>query len=290
MAMLERVRASIPALPPAEQRVAKLVLSDPRSFASMPVSELAERSHVSKPTVVRFCRSVGYDGLADFKLKLAGTVNEGVPFVHRSVDEDDGPGELIVKVIDNAVSAMLKYRNNAAGHAFERAIAALTLAGEQKKRIEFYGVGNSGIVAQDAQHKFFRLGVNTSATSDGHVQVMSATMLGSGDCAVIISNSGRSRDLIDVAEIARKKGATLIVITASSSPLAQLTQSSSQILLAADHPEDFDRYSPMVSRMLHLMIIDILTTGVALRLGQALRPTLQEIKRNLRARRYAAPE
>src|SRR5204862_212651 len=84
----------------------RLVLSDPRSFASMPVSELAERSHVSKPTVVRFCRSVGYDGLADFKLKLAGTVNEGVPFVHRSVDEDDGPGELIVKVIDNAVSAM----------------------------------------------------------------------------------------------------------------------------------------------------------------------------------------
>ena len=290
MTMLERVRASIPALPPAEQRVAKLVLSDPRSFASMPVSELAERAHVSKPTVVRFCRSVGYDGLADFKLKLAGTVNEGVPFVHRAVDEDDGAGELIVKVIDNAVSAMLKYRNNAASHAFERAISALARAGQDGKRIEFYGVGNSGIVALDAQHKFFRLGVNTSATSDGHVQVMSATMLGPGDCAVIISNSGRSRDLIDVAEIARKKGATLVVITASSSPLAQLTQSSSQILLAADHPEDFDRYSPMVSRMLHLMIVDILTTGVALRLGQELRPVLQEIKRNLRARRYATPE
>lgn len=290
MTMLERVRASIPALPPAEQRVAKLVLNDPRSFASMPVSELAERAHVSKPTVVRFCRSVGYDGLADFKLKLAGTVNEGVPFVHRSVDEDDGPGELIVKVIDNAVSAMLKYRNNAASHAFERAIAALALAGEQGRRIDFYGVGNSGIVAQDAQHKFFRLGVNTTASSDGHVQVMSATMLGPGDCAVVISNSGRSRDLIDVADIARRKGATLIVITASSSPLAQLTQTHSQILLAADHPEDFDRYSPMVSRMLHLMIVDILTTGVALRMGQGLRPVLQEIKRNLRTRRYAAPE
>jgi RpiR family transcriptional regulator, carbohydrate utilization regulator len=46
----------------------------------------------------------------------------------------------------------------------------------------------------------------------------------------------------------------------------------------------------MVSRRLHLMIIDILTTGVALRLGQGLRPVLQEIKRNLRARRYATPE
>lgn len=288
--MLERIKASIPALPPAEQRVAKLLLADPRSFATLPVSELADRAHVSKPTVVRFCRSVGYDGLADFKLKLAGTVNEGVPFVHRAVDEDDKPGDLIVKVIDNAVAAMLKYRNNAAGHAFELALTALTAAGQAGKRIEFYGVGNSGIVAQDAQHKFFRLGVHATAVSDGHVQVMAATMLGPGDCAVVISNSGRSRDLIDAADIARRKGATVVVITASGSPLAQLAQSHGQVLLAADHPEDFDRYSPMVSRLLHLTIIDILTTGVALRLGPGLRPMMQEIKRNLRSKRYTVPD
>ena len=287
--MLDRIRASIPALPPAEQRVAKLVLADPRSFASLPVTELAERSHVSKPTVVRFCRSVGYDGLADFKLKLAGTVNEGVPFVHRSVDEDDKPADVIVKVIDNAVSALLKYRNDAATHAFERAITALTAAGQSGRRIEFYGVGNSGIVAQDAQHKFFRLGVNTTAISDAHVQVMSATMLQPGDCAVIISNSGRTRDLLDSAEIARKKGATTILITASGSPLAQTAQGTNQILLAVDHPEDYDRYSPMVSRLLHLMVVDILTTSVALRLPGELRPMLQEIKKNLRAKRYAQP-
>ena len=287
--MLDRIKASIPALPPAEQRVAKLLLADPRSFATLPVSELAARAHVSKPTVVRFCRSVGYDGLADFKLKLAGTVNEGVPFVHRSVDEDDKPADLIVKVIDNAVAAMLKYRNNAAGYAFEQALAALTAAGQAGKRIEFYGVGNSGIVAQDAQHKFFRLGVHATAVSDGHVQVMAATMLGPGDCAVVISNSGRSRDLIDAADIARRKGASVIVISASGSPLAQLAQGNGQVLLAADHPEDYDRYSPMVSRLLHLTIIDILTTGVALRLGPALRPMMQEIKRNLRAKRYMAP-
>ncbi|MBB3283019.1 RpiR family carbohydrate utilization transcriptional regulator [Mitsuaria sp. BK045] len=287
MSMLERIKAALPALPPAEQRVAKLLLADPRSFANLPVSELADRSHVSKPTVVRFCRSVGYDGLADFKLKLAGSVNEGVPFVHRAVDEDDKPGDLIVKVVDNAVAALLHYRNDAASHAFERAITALSEAARQHRRIEFYGVGNSGIVAQDAQHKFFRLGVNTFACSDGHVQLMSATMLDSGDCAVVISNSGRSRDLMDAAEIARKKGATTIIITASGSPLAQMGQLPGQVLLAVDHPEDYDRYSPMVSRLLHLIVVDVLTTGVALRLGENLRPMLQEIKRNLRTKRYA---
>ena len=295
--MLERIRAAIPALPPAEQRVAKVLLADARSFAALPITEIAERAHVSKPTVVRFCRSVGYDGLADFKLKLAGNVNEGVPFVHRSVDDDDKAGDLIVKVVDNAVAALLRYRNAAGQQAMEQAIAALAQAGEAGRRIEFYGVGNSGIVAQDAQHKFFRLGVSATAVSDGHVQVMSATMLRGGDCAVVISNSGRSRDLLDVVELARRKGATVIVITASGSPMAREAMQASgrpggHILLAADHPEDADRYSPMVSRLLHLVIIDILTTGVALRLGSArLKPMLSEIKRNLRQRRYvAAPE
>jgi RpiR family carbohydrate utilization transcriptional regulator len=284
--MLDRIRASLPALSPAEQRVAKLVLADARSFASLPVAELADRSHVSKPTVVRFCRSVGYDGLADFKLKLAGTVNEGVPFVHRAVDEDDKPADLIVKVLDNAVSALLKFRNDIAANAMERAIEALTETARAGKRIQFYGVGNSGIVAQDAQHKFFRLGVHAVAFSDGHVQVMAATMLAPGDCAVMISNSGRTRDMLDAIEIARRKGAHTIALTCSGSPLGQ----QAQTLIAIDHPEDYDRYSPMVSRLLHLTVIDILTTAVALRMGPDTRPMLQEIKKNLRAKRYAAPE
>jgi RpiR family carbohydrate utilization transcriptional regulator len=280
--MLDRIKASLPSLAPAEQRVGKLVLLDPRAFANLPVSELADRAHVSKPTVVRFCRSVGYDGLSDFKLKLAGSVSEGVPFIHRSVDADDKTTDVMVKVIDNTVAAFLKYRNDASSFALDQAVQALALTHSTGKRIEFYGVGNSGIVAQDAQHKFFRLGMNTIAYSDGHMQVMSASMLSHGDCVVIISNSGRTRDLMDSCDIARKRGATTIVITASGSPLA----SAGHIHLTADHPESYDRYSPMVSRLLHLLIVDILATSVALRIGETLQPGLREMKNNLRNKRY----
>ena len=281
--MLDRIQAALPSLAPAEQRVGKLCLADPRAFAKLPVSVLADRSHVSKPTVVRFCRSVGFDGLADFKRKLAGTVNEGVPFIHRSVDTDDKTSDVMVKVIDNTVAAFLKYRNEASTVALEKAIVALMAAYEGKHRIQFFGVGNSGVVAQDAQHKFFRLGVNTVSYSDGHMQVMSASTLGPGDCVVVISNSGRTRDLMDACDIARKNGATTIVITASGSPLA----SAGHIHLSADHPESFDKYSPMVSRLLHLMIIDILATCMALRIGgDTLQPILREMKSNLRSKRY----
>ena len=281
--MLDRIKASLPSLAPAEQRVGRLCLADPRLFAKLPVSELADRAHVSKPTVVRFCRSVGYDGLSDFKLKLAGTVNEGVPFIHRSVDADDKTGDVMVKVIDNTVAAFLKYRNEASNTAIERAVNAIVEAYKAGRQIQFFGVGNSGIVAQDGQHKFFRLGVQSVAYSDGHMQVMSASIMQPQDCVVVISNSGRTRDLMDACDIARKNGATTIVITASGSPLA----SAGSIHLSADHPEGFDKYSPMVSRLLHLMILDILATCVALRIGGGkLQPLLSEMKHNLRSKRY----
>jgi RpiR family carbohydrate utilization transcriptional regulator len=282
--MLERIKSTLSNLAPAEQRVGKLLLTDPRTFSTLPVTELAERAQVSKPTVVRFCRSMGYEGLSDFKLKLAGSLSEGVPFIHRNVGAQDSSNEVLVKVIDNTVTAFLKYRNDASSAAIDKAAEAIALTHKKGKRLEFFGVGNSGIVAQDAQHKFFRLGFNTISHSDGHMQIMSASLLGPGDCLVVFSNSGRTRDLLDSCEIAKKNGATTIVVTASGSPLS----STGKIHLSADHPESYERFSPMVSRLLHLMIVDVLATAVALRIGSAqLEPMLRSMKQNLFNKRYS---
>ena len=282
--MLERIKSNLSSLAPAEQRVAKLLLTDPRTFSTLPVTELAERAHVSKPTVVRFCRSMGYEGLSDFKLKLAGSLSEGVPFIHRNVGAQDSSSDVLVKVIDNTVTAFLKYRNDASSAQIDKAAEAIALTQKKGKRLEFFGVGNSGIVAQDAQHKFFRLGFHTISHSDGHMQIMSASLLGPGDCLVVFSNSGRTRDLLDSCEIAKKNGATTVVITASGSPLANV----GKIHLAADHPESYEKFSPMVSRLLHLMIVDVLATAVALRIGSAqLQPSLRNMKQNLLNKRYS---
>lgn len=279
--MLDRIAASLPSLAPAEQRVGRLVLADPHSFARLPVRELAEQANVSKPTVVRFCRSMGYDGLADFKLKLAGNVAEGVPYVHRSVDADDKTADVLVKVIDNSVAAFLQYRNAASPQAVEQAVQAIVDTWRKKKRLEIYGVGNSGVVAQDAQHKFLRLGISSHASSDTHLQVIGATMLAQGDCAILISNSGRTKDLLEVAQIAKNNGATIIAITSSHTPLSQI----SHIHLAADNLEGSDFYTPMASRLLHLLIIDILATAVALNIGEGLSEKLKHLQNNMQNKR-----
>ena len=280
--MLDRIAASLPSLAPAEQRVGQLVLADPHSFARLPVRELAEKANVSKPTVVRFCRSMGYDGLADFKLKLAGNVAEGVPYVHRSVDADDKTSDVLVKVIDNSVAAFIQYRNAANATAIEQAVEAIVSTWRNKKRLEIYGVGNSGVVAQDAQHKFFRLGITSQASSDAHIQIMGASMLGTGDCLIAISNSGRTKDLVEAAHIAKSQGASVIAITSSHTQLSE----SSHILLAADNFEGSDLYSPMASRLLHLLIIDILATATALKIDSVFLEKLKNSQNFLQSKRY----
>jgi RpiR family carbohydrate utilization transcriptional regulator len=282
MALTEQITQALDSLPAAEQRVARTVLADPRGVMALPVAEVARLAEVSSPTVLRFCRSMGFEGWPDFKLKLAGSLGQGVPFVHQSVSPQDSGNELVAKITDNSVRVLQQYARVAASRPIEAAIKALARTVRQGRRIEFHGMGNSGIVALDAQHKFFRMGCHATALADGHMQIIGATLLQADDCLVVISNAGRSRDLLDAVELAHKQGATTIAITASGSPLASLAK----VHLAADHPESYEEFSPMVSRLLHLVIVDILATGVALRLGDELPARLHAVKRNLISKRY----
>lgn len=282
--MLSQIKDNFKKLSNAEQRVASLVLQDPGVFSALPVVELASRAQVSKPTVVRFCRSLGYAGLREFKLKLAAHANDGLPFIHRSVNPLDTTDNVLVKTVDNALAMMQRYRNTASVTAIDKAASVLTQVMKDGRRLEFYGVGNSGIVAQDAQHKFFRMGFHTIAHSDTHLQIMSASQLRQGDCVVLVSNSGHINDLIKACNIASKNGVYTIAITASNSPLAKVVDTH----LAADHLESFEQYSPMESRLLHLIIIDVLTTTVALQIGsETLQPKLQQMKQNLLIKQYS---
>ena len=82
--------------------------------------------------------------------------------------------------------------------AIERAVDVLLHA----RRLEIYGCGVSGCVAIDAQQRFFRLGIPVVVHRDTHLQAMSSALLSPGDCVMMISQTGRTRDLIDSARVA----------------------------------------------------------------------------------------
>jgi glucokinase len=257
--LLERVRQARETLSSAERRVADLVLSQPRSVLNDPIMEIAARAGVSQPTVVRFCRSLGCEGLSDFKLKLASGLTGTIPVTHTLVKQTDSTLELGAKVLDNTASAVLKVRDHLNGEAVDRAIALLLKA----RRIDFYAVGHYGIVAQDAQYKFLRFGVPTAAYTDARLQLLAAHSVRAGDVIVAVSGSGKITELLKAVETALAAGADVIAITPSHAPLAK----KATVTIAVDHPEDVATHMPMISRLLYLVVIDILATGVAMRHG-----------------------
>jgi len=151
------------------------------------------------------------------------------------------------------------------------------------ERVEFYGFGASGAVATDAQHKFFRLLLSAAAYSDPHMQAMSAVTLKPTDVAICISQSGRSKDLLITANVVRESGATLITLCPSQTPLAELAT----INLAIDVQEDTEIYTPLTSRIAHLVVIDVLAMGVAMARGPSLVNHLKSVKRSLRSLRLS---
>jgi len=128
-------------------------------------------------------------------------------------------------------------------------------------RIEFFALGHYGVVAQDAQFKFLRFGMPCGAYTDPRLQGLAAGVLREGDVAVVISSGGRLPELLSVVEKAQDRGAKVVAITASQSPLAK----KADVTLIVDHIEDIATHLPMVSRILHLLVIDILAVGVAMR-------------------------
>lgn len=275
--ILPELRSRLPHLSRAAARVARLVIARPGETSRMAIGDVAQAAEVSEPTVIRLCRALGYAGWPDFKIQLAASQISGVPYVHSALMPGDGVPALTGKVFDNAVSALLRVRNGLDPAQVEAAIDRLAAA----RRIEFYGIGNSGIVAADAQYKFFRFDLAVAAYADSHTQSMAASLLGPRDALVAISHSGRSRELLDAVALARDNGCPVIAITASDSPLAGLAA----ILLRADTQEDTDLYSPMISRLAHLAIIDVLALGVALRQGSQASQALARTKHSLKNKR-----
>jgi len=255
--ILGQIRRAREQLSPAELRVAEHVLARPRDVLGEPIAEIAKAAQVSQPTVIRFCRSLGCEGLSDFKLRLASGLTGTVPVTHTQVQSDDSVVELGAKVLGNTASAILAVRSQLNRDMIDRAIALLQGA----RRIEFFARSHYSVVAQDAQYKFMRFGMPCAVHVEPRLQQLAAELLGPGDVAIVISASGSLPELMAVAERARERGARLIAITAGQSPLAR----KADAVLIVDHVEDVATQVPMVSRILHLLMIDILAVGVAMR-------------------------
>ncbi|HQQ74512.1 MAG TPA: SIS domain-containing protein [Pseudomonadales bacterium] len=280
-ALTGRIRDSSKLMRKSERKVADYVLANLNDVINMRIVDLAAQADVSEPTVVRFCRAVGCEGFQDFKLALAQQLASSPSFGKVAVTDTDSVADFSHKIFDSTIDTLLKVRDSLNPANIRKAIAALTNA----NRVEFYGHGASAAVAADAQHRFFRLQLASAAYSDTHIQKMSALSLQKGDVVVAISQSGRTRSLLDTIELVKDMDAIVIGMAPSGTPIAE----AATIPICIDVDEEFEIYTPLSSRIAHLAVIDVLAVGVAQRKGPRLQGHLYRLRAGMQSLRVADP-
>ncbi|MDR7486544.1 MAG: MurR/RpiR family transcriptional regulator [Armatimonadota bacterium] len=255
---LTRLREMRPRLAHAERRLATYILKHPRQVLDSSITLVAGRAGVSEATVVRLCRRIGCRGYQDLRLRLAADLVLPPRQLYQEVEPADDATAVKRKVFGLSVRALEETLDVLDDRALESAVEAITGA----RRVDFYGVGASGIVALDAHQKFLRIGVEAQAFTDPHVQAASAALLRKGDVAVGISESGSTRDTVHALGVARAAGATTVAITRyGPSPIAKVAQ----IHLHTLSPESGIRGGALASRIAQLAVVDALMVAVALR-------------------------
>jgi len=270
---LETIAARRGELRTSEKAVADLILEDPVRAMNFNMAGLADAAGVSEPTVMRFCSAIGFDGFRSFKIALAQNVALGLPVTLSAIRHDDSTDDLTEKIFSHTISSLDRARRNLESGSITRAVLMLADARE----IVFVGAGASGIVAQDAQQKFPLFGVPCQAPADYHQQFIAASMGGPSTVTVAISNTGRTQTTIRVAEAAKAAGGRVISITGDDGPLSELAD----LDIRASTFEDTDYYTPTVSRLAALVVVDIFATGVAMRRSPESRDLIRTMKEQL---------
>lgn len=274
--ILSQIKDSYHELRPAERRVADVVLADVSFSVDASNADIAKKANVSEPTVTRFCRAIGCDGVRDFKLKLAQSVVVGrlyfSPEPRSELSENGSP--LWNVVFGEAHSAL---------NAVERSVdpkkvdeAAKLVAGAN--RVLIYGLGGSSTaLALETENRLFRYGVVVSSHSDPYAMKMTASTLKPGDLVIAISGTGRTREVVEAAELAKHYRASTLAITAPDTELSEAVD----VALTVDVPEYRDVLKPTASRYAFLAIIDLVATAVGYQLEPSSRETLRRIKYTL---------
>lgn len=257
-----RIRALMPSLAPAEQRVARLAVSDPGKAARWTISEYAERARTSGTTIIRFCRAIGLDGYPALRIALAATAGHGAAGTWRSVSGDIGPDDDIGTVVRKIGHADARAVEETIGQIDASTLGRVVDALVGARRIDVYGVGASGLVALDLQQKLYRLGKAVYAWTDTHMALTSAAMLRSGDVAIGISYTGTTLDTIDPVRLAKANGALVVALT--NHPRSALAAVADLVLTTAARETTF-RSGAMTSRIAQFTVIDCVFALVAQR-------------------------
>lgn len=277
-----RIRSLLPSLAPAEQRVGRVIGSDPQAAARLTISQIARLAETSETTVVRFCRSLGISGYPELRIAIATAAGragaDGQLHLLPDIGADDRLDEVVAKIATADAQAVQETAAALDLGQLRAAVDAIAVA----RHIDAYGVGASGLAALDMQQKLHRIGLTAFAWSDPHLAITSAANLGPQDVAVGLSHTGTTADIVDALAQARHGGALTVAIT--NFALSPITAVADLVLCTSSQETTF-RSGAMASRIAALTVIDCLFVGVAQRTYESALAALARTREALASRR-----
>lgn len=258
MCCLPLIRGRYPSLAPAERKVAVFIMSNPAQVTEMTSLELSQASKVSESTVVKCCQHLGFAGFSQLKMQLVRELATSEESAFGEVEPGDDPATIRDKVFTMTVQALQDTAKLLDPAELSKAANAIRAA----KRVVFFGVGSSGVVAQDAQLKFMRVGITSIAYLDTHLQLTQAALLAPDDVAVVITYSGRTREALDVLNLVSASRASAICVT--NFPASPAAHIADIVLCTAAHEATGLRSGATTSRITQLALLDCLFMAVVI--------------------------
>ena len=244
---------------PAERRVADYVGAQPSEVIHMSMAKLSELCSVSDPTIMRFCRRFGFDGYQDFKLNLAQSLVPNAPFAYEQIVSGDSVESIVRKTCRNSLNAIQRLAEDLDAAEVQSAAELLSKA----SWIGIYASGISEVNSLDAEHKFQRLGRRCQAILGRKKQWMHAESAHPGEVALIYSQSGHTKQMVDIATAVRARGGRVVSIAAGESPLARV----SDVVVAVLPYDRTELMTPLASRLNHHLVTNMLVTAMAIASG-----------------------
>ena len=244
-------------LTPSARRIADYVLVQPQRVTELSIAELAQQANVGEASIIRFCRALNFKGFQDLKMKLAIEVATPHETEKHMLDTEltaDDDAEHIGRKLQQTINNVLGETLNLLDFSKLEAVAC---ALQQQKRIYFFGVGSSGITAEDAKNKLMRIGFDVDALTNNHFMYMKAALLNSDDVAIGISHSGTSKETIKALALAKECGATTVALT--HNPLSPLAELSDYVLINGNRQGQLQGDS-IGTKITQLFVLDMLYT------------------------------
>ncbi|MCH4547459.1 MurR/RpiR family transcriptional regulator [Rhizobium changzhiense] len=253
----DRIRAIRKDLSPTAGRIADFIMLNAAEVVHMSVTEVAERAEASEGSVVGFCQSLGARGFQQVKIALARDLVQPVQFIHEDLTPEDDTAAVIEKVFQSDLQALRDTQKALDVAALARAVEAIRKA----SRVEVFGIGSAAPIAEDMNYRLLRIGIQSRASVDSHIQAITAALADKSTTVVTISHSGSTVETLTATRLAKEAGATTIAITNfGKSPLL----AHSDIVLNTLARETQFRTEAMTSRIAQLAIVDALIACLAL--------------------------